>query len=91
MSGADVPEHNGACSHWRTATESMSWPRPDVAEWCFDCRVLVSLGRMEPCDFVRDLLDDCLSSFHGPDGFDRVAAIDFLLSPSSGLRIEAIT
>lgn len=44
--------------------------------------------------FVADVLHDCLSSFQGLDHsegvccFDRDAAVEYLLSPASGLRIE---
>ncbi len=39
---------------------------------------------------VADVLHDCLSSFQGWGGvpFDREAAVEFLLSPASGLTIR---
>lgn len=48
----------------------------------------------QPESFVADVLHDCLSSFQGLDHgegvccFDREAAVAYLLSPASGLRIE---
>lgn len=51
-------------------------------------------GRTPSHDFIADVLHDCLSSFQGLDHsegvccFDRDAAVEYLLSPASGLRIE---
>lgn len=45
-------------------------------------------------DFLADVLHDCLSSFQGLDHsegvccFDRERAVEYLLSPSSGLMIS---
>lgn len=43
--------------------------------------------------FIKDVLHDCLSSFQGLDHgegvccFDRDAAVEYLMSPASGLTI----
>lgn len=54
-----------------------------------------SAADVSGCDqqFVADVLHDCLSSFQNIEGdaaltFDRDGAVEYLLSPASGLRIE---
>jgi hypothetical protein len=86
---------------WQKDAEGVWWP-PSVTEsrcprcgqpWSSHPHTTDAQWAEYPTDcaetHVADVLHDCLSSFQGHNGvdFDREAAVQYLLSPASGLRV----